>query len=88
MWTKLFALRLAEHGIGVFEVRRGIIRTPMPAGVARRYDGLIAGGLVPAKRWGEAEDIAHMVRMLTNPDMAFATGSVINGDGGLTIAKL
>lgn len=88
MLVKLFALRLAEHGIGVFEVRPGIIRTPMTAGVAARYDGRIADGLVPAKRWGEAEDVARAIRMLAGPELSFATGSVIHADGGLTIERL
>ncbi|MFI0847811.1 3-ketoacyl-ACP reductase [Mesorhizobium sp. IMUNJ 23232] len=88
MLVKLFALRLAEHGIGVFEVRPGIIRTPMTAGVAARYDGRIADGLVPAKRWGEAEDVARAIRMLAGQELSFATGSVIHADGGLTIERL
>ena len=54
MWVKNLALRLAPENIGVFEVRPGIIRTEMTAGVSAKYDALIDGGLVPAKRWGEA----------------------------------
>jgi NAD(P)-dependent dehydrogenase (short-subunit alcohol dehydrogenase family) len=88
MLVKLFALRLAPLGIGVFEVRPGIIRTPMTAGVAARYDPLIEGGLVPAGRWGEPEDIAQAVRLLVASDLSFATGSVIAADGGLGIARL
>lgn len=88
MLVKLFALRLAPLGIGVFEVRPGVIRTPMTAGVAARYDTLIDGGLVPAGRWGEAEDIARAVRLLVRSEFAFATGTVIAADGGLSIARL
>jgi NAD(P)-dependent dehydrogenase (short-subunit alcohol dehydrogenase family) len=88
MLVNLFAARLAAHGIGVFEVRPGIIRTPMTAGVASRYDGLIDDGLVPARRWGEAEDVARIVRALSAGDFAFATGSVIQADGGLSIHRL
>jgi NAD(P)-dependent dehydrogenase (short-subunit alcohol dehydrogenase family) len=88
MLVKLFALRLAPHGIGVFEVRPGIIRTPMTAGVAPRYDALIGNGLVPAGRWGEAEDVARAVCALTDPGLAFATGTVVFADGGLTIERL
>jgi NAD(P)-dependent dehydrogenase (short-subunit alcohol dehydrogenase family) len=88
MLVKLFALRLAEHGVGVFEIRPGIIRTPMTAGVVARYDPLIEAGLVPAGRWGEPEDIARAVRMLAQNDLSFATGTVISADGGLSIGRL
>ena len=82
------ALRLAEARIGVFEVRPGIIRTDMTAKVAERYDGLIEAGLVPMKRWGEAGDVGALVAGLAGGDFIFATGSAINADGGLSIAKL
>ena len=82
------ALRLAETGIAVFEVRPGIIRTDMTAGVAGKYDGLIDGGLVPMKRWGEATDIGAMVAALASGHFAFATGTVIDADGGLSIGRL
>ena len=88
MLVKLFALRLAPLGIGVFEVRPGIIRTPMTAGVAARFDALIEGGLVPAGRWGEADDVARAVGMLVRSDLSFATGTVISADGGLGIPSL
>lgn len=82
------ALRLAEDGIGVFEVRPGIIRTDMTAGVADRYDRLIADGLIPMKRWGYPADIGAICAGLAGGGFAFATGSVIDADGGLSIAKL
>ena len=82
------ALRLAETGIGVFEVRPGIIRSDMTANVATKYDALIAGGLVPMKRWGEAGDVGEIVAALAGGGFGFATGSVINADGGLAIARL
>lgn len=82
------ALRLAEDGIGVFEVRPGIIRTDMTAKVSARYDGLIADGLVPMKRWGEAGDVGGIVAALAGGEFTFATGSAIHADGGLSIAKL
>lgn len=82
------ALRLAEDRIGVFEVRPGIIRTDMTAKVTERYDALIEGGLVPMKRWGEAGDVGAIVAGLAGGDFIFATGSAINADGGLSIAKL
>lgn len=88
MWTKNLALRLASEGISVFEVRPGIIRTDMTAGVSARYDALIDGGLVPMRRWGEAADIGEAVAALASGRMAFATGSVLNLDGGLAIPKL
>ena len=83
-----FAVRLAAEGIAVFEIRPGIIRTDMTAGVTSKYDALIEGGLVPAKRWGLPDDVAAAVRALARGDMAFSTGSVLNVDGGLTISRL
>ena len=88
MLTKLFALRLAEEGIGVFEVRPGIIRTPMTEGVADKYDRRIADGLVPMKRWGQPEDVARAVAALASGELGFSTGSVVNVDGALSIPRL
>lgn len=88
MWVKNLALRLAGEGISVFEVRPGIIRTDMTAGVAAKYDALIEGGLVPARRWGEASDIGSVVAGLASGKFAFATGSVVNVDGALSVPKL
>jgi NAD(P)-dependent dehydrogenase (short-subunit alcohol dehydrogenase family) len=88
MWTKVLALRLAAEGISVFEVRPGIIRTDMTAGVAARYDALIEGGLVPMRRWGEPRDIGQAVAALASGRLAFATGSVLDLDGGLSVPKL
>ncbi|MFL9828131.1 3-ketoacyl-ACP reductase [Rhodoplanes sp. SY1] len=82
------AARLAGDGIAVFEVRPGIIKTDMTAGVTSKYDALIAQGLVPAKRWGRPEDIAAAVSALANPAVVFSTGTVVNVDGGLTITRL
>ncbi|WP_428425928.1 3-ketoacyl-ACP reductase [Pararhizobium sp.] len=82
------ALRLADTGISVFEVRPGIIRSDMTAGVSAKYDALIDGGLVPMKRWGEADDIGRMVAALANGSFGFATGTVVNADGGLSIGRL
>lgn len=88
MMNQLFALRLAQSGIGVFEVRPGIIRTEMTSGVAGKYDALIAGGLVPQGRWGEGRDIGSVVTALAGGGFAFASGSVIQADGGLSIQRL
>ncbi|MBB3977491.1 NAD(P)-dependent dehydrogenase (short-subunit alcohol dehydrogenase family) [Rhizobium azooxidifex] len=82
------ALRLADTGISVFEVRPGIIRSEMTAGVSSKYDVLIAGGLVPMKRWGEPDDIGAAVAALASGRFAFATGSVLDLDGGLSIGRL
>ncbi|TCL67266.1 3-ketoacyl-ACP reductase [Rhizobium sp. BK251] len=87
-FSRGLALRLAETGIGVFEVRPGIIRTDMTAKVSAKYDALIADGLVPMKRWGEASDIGTIVAALASGSFAFATGSVIDADGGLAIPRL
>jgi NAD(P)-dependent dehydrogenase (short-subunit alcohol dehydrogenase family) len=87
MLTKLFALRLAPLGIGVFEVRPGVIRTPMTEGVAAKYEQRLADGLVPMGRWGYPEDVARTVAALASGQLAFATGSVINVDGALSIPR-
>jgi NAD(P)-dependent dehydrogenase (short-subunit alcohol dehydrogenase family) len=88
MVTRLFALRLAGDGIPVFEVRPGVIRTPMTATVADKYEQRIADGLVPMGRWGEPEDIGDAVAGLASGRFRFATGSVINVDGGLAVPRL
>ncbi|MHB2167434.1 3-ketoacyl-ACP reductase [Alsobacter sp. R-9] len=88
MAVKALALRLAPEGISVFEVRPGIIRTPMTAPVAGRYDARIADGLVPAGRWGEPEDVAATVAALASGRLSFATGSIVNVDGGLSLPRL
>lgn len=88
MWVKTLALRLAAENIGVFEVRPGIIHTDMTAGVAAKYDALIDGGLVPAKRWGEAADVGAAVAALAGGKLGFSTGSIINVDGALSVPRL
>jgi NAD(P)-dependent dehydrogenase (short-subunit alcohol dehydrogenase family) len=88
MWVKNLALRLAPENIGVFELRPGIIRTDMMAGVTAKYDALIDSGLVPAKRWGEASDIGAMVAALAAGRLGFSTGSIINVDGALSVPRL
>jgi 3-oxoacyl-[acyl-carrier protein] reductase len=88
MTARLFALRLAPAGIPVFEVRPGIVATDMTAGVRDAYDARIADGLVPQKRWGQPEDVGHVVAALVRGDLAYATGTVVNVDGGLLIPRL
>jgi 3-oxoacyl-[acyl-carrier protein] reductase len=88
MAAKLFAVRLAQHGIRVYEVRPGIIETDMTAGVHDAYDRRIADGLIPEPRWGQPDDVGRAVAALLRGDMPYATGSIINVDGGLSIPRL
>ena len=88
MMTQAFALRLAADNIGVFELRPGIIKTAMTDKVSEKYDRRIAAGLVPAKRWGEPEDIAVALLPFATGAMQFATGSCLALDGGLAINRL
>jgi NAD(P)-dependent dehydrogenase (short-subunit alcohol dehydrogenase family) len=87
MMTKLFAARLAPHGVRVFEIRPGIIRTGMTAPVAAKYDALIGGGLLPLGRWGEPEDVARAVLAVARGHHDYTTGEVINVDGGFHISR-
>lgn len=88
MMARLFAVRLAQAGIGVFELRPGIIASPMTVGVQENYTPRINDGLVPARRWGTPGDIGSAVLPLARGDMQFATGAVIPLDGGLSIPRL
>lgn len=90
MCTMLFAERLAEHGIPVFEIRPGIIKTDMTSDpeVENRYNKLIDEGLTPIKRWGTPKDIADAVMTLVGGKLDFVTGQVINADGGFHIRRL
>lgn len=88
MATKLWAARLAEFAIGVYEMRPGIIETPMTATVKDKYDKLIGEGLTPIKRWGQPEDIAAAVAVCARGELAFSTGEVINVDGGFHLRIL
>lgn len=88
MAAQLFALRLAEHGIQVYEVRPGIVATDMTAAVKDAYDRRIADGLVPNRRWGTPDDVGKVVAAVLRGDLPYATGSVINVDGGLSIRTL
>jgi NAD(P)-dependent dehydrogenase (short-subunit alcohol dehydrogenase family) len=86
--TWLFADRLAEHGIGVFEVCPGVIATDMTGPVKQKYDRLIAEGLSPIRRWGQPEDVARAVAALVSGAFGFSTGETINVDGGFHIRRL
>lgn len=88
MLTPLFAVRLAEHGIGVFEIRPGIIATDMTGPVKEKYDQLIANGLTPIKRWGTPEDVGRAVAAIASGAFPFSTGEVINVDGGFHLRTL
>ena len=88
MVTELFAVRLAEYGINVYEIRPGIIRTDMTATVTEKYETMIAGGLLPIARMGVPEDIAKAVSALASGALPYSTGEVINIDGGFHIRTL
>ena len=88
MATALWAARLAAFGIGVYEVRPGIIATDMTAAVKDKYDRLIAEGLTPIRRWGRPADVASAVATCARGDLRFSTGEVINVDGGFHLRTL
>jgi 3-oxoacyl-[acyl-carrier protein] reductase len=88
MMTALYADRLAEFGIGVFEVRPGIIKTDMTKVVTEKYDKLIAEGLTPIQRWGLPEDIGRAVGAIAEGRLDFCTGQVLNVDGGFHLRRL
>jgi len=88
MMTRLLALRLADAGIAAWEVRPGIVRTPMTEPVAARYDTLIDAGGVPARRWGEPADVGRVVAALASGALPFVTGEAVHVDGGLHVARL
>lgn len=88
MTTKLFADRLAEEGIPVFEVRPGIIMTDMTAVVKEKYEKLIAEGVTPIRRFGQPEDVARCVMAACSGLLDFGTGTVLNADGGFHIQRL
>jgi 3-oxoacyl-[acyl-carrier protein] reductase len=89
MMTKLFADRLSEHNIKVYEIRPGIIKTDMTAGVTEKYDNLIFNqGLTPLKRWGFPEDVAKAVVAIAKEYLPYSTGEVINVDGGFHLKRL
>ena len=88
MATLLYAARLAPEGIVVYEVRPGVIATDMTAGVKDRYDELFKSGISPMPRWGTPKDVGTTVAMLAQGDAPYATGDVINVDGGMHIPRL
>jgi NAD(P)-dependent dehydrogenase (short-subunit alcohol dehydrogenase family) len=88
MATQLFATRLGEYDLPVYEVRPGVTRTDMTSGVAEKYDKLIADGLCVTRRWGYPADVGKAVKALVQGDFPYSTGQVIMVDGGLTIPRL
>ncbi len=88
MLTPLYATRLAEYGINVYEIRPGIIATDMTGPVKGKYDQLIAGGLTPIPRWGMPEDVGKAVAAIAQDLLPFSTGEVINVDGGFHLRRL
>lgn len=87
MATKLWAVRLADENIPVYELRPGVIKSDMTSVVSAKYDKMIAEGLTLQRRWGMPEDIGKAVAMLVEGSLAYSTGQVINIDGGLTIER-
>ena len=83
MMTKLFAVRLADSGIGVYEIRPGIIRTDMTAVAKERYDGEIEAGLMPIRRWGEPDDVGRAAASIATGGLPYSVGQIIYVDGGL-----
>lgn len=88
MATKLWSVRLGEYGLPVYEIQPGIIRTDMTAVVTEKYDSLIEQGLLVEPRWGTAEDVGKCAAALARGDVPYATGNVIELDGGLSLRRL
>ncbi len=88
MAVQLFASRLGQYGIGVFEIRPGVIKTDMTKCVTEKYDRLISEGLCVTKRWGFPDDIGKVVAAIARGDFDYSTGQIFKVDGGMTIQKL
>ncbi len=88
MMTRLFAVRLAQHGINVYEVRPGVVATDMTAKVREKYDRLIEEDLYPIRRWGHPDDVGRAVAGLARGVLPFSTGEVLNVDGGFHLRRL
>jgi 3-oxoacyl-[acyl-carrier protein] reductase len=88
MNTLLFADRLANEGINVYEIRPGIIKTPLTEIVKDKYNGLIADGILPIKRWGLPEDIGKAIVAIAEGYLPYSTGQIIDVDGGFHIHRL
>jgi len=88
MATRLWAARLAEHGIPVYEIQPGVIRSDMTAGVTEKYNRLIAEGLTLERRWGEPSDVGRAAALLARGGLTYATGQVLHIDGGMRVRVL
>jgi len=88
MATRVWAARLGEHGIPVYEVRPGLIHTDMTAPAREKYDRSIASGLLVQPRWGEPADVGRAVALLVRGELPYSTGQVLLVDGGLTLERL
>ncbi|MBV7331028.1 3-ketoacyl-ACP reductase [Chloroflexi bacterium TSY] len=88
MMTALFADRLAEYAINVYEIRPGIVETDMTSVVKEKYDALISDGLTPIRRWGQPDDVGRAVVAIAEGYLPFSTGEVINVDGGFHLKRL
>jgi len=88
MATQLWAVRLGEFDIPVYEIRPGIVRTDMTASVQAKYDKLIAEGLLLQGRWGTAEEVGKAAAILARGELSYSTGQVLMVDGGLTVSRL
>ncbi|MCA9185742.1 MAG: SDR family oxidoreductase, partial [Planctomycetales bacterium] len=88
MMTRLYAERLADHNINVYELRPGVIASDMTEPVREKYDRLIEEGLTPIRRWGQPDDVALAVSAIAKRSLPFSTGECINVDGGFHIRRL
>ena len=88
MSVALYAARLAEFGIKVFEIRPGVIRTDMISAVESVYEEKIANGLLPQRRMGSPVDVARAVRAIADGHLDYSTGQVLNVDGGFHLRTL
>ena len=88
MVAALFAARLGEYDLPVYEIRPGVIKTDMTSAVSAKYDKLLADGLAVTRRWGTPDDVGHAAAALARGDFPYSTGSVIMVDGGLVMPRL
>jgi len=88
MTSALFAVRMAEYNIPVFEIRPGVIATDMTSKVQEKYNTLFENGMALQPRWGTPEDVGKAVASLTRGDFPYSTGQVIGVDGGMLIDRL
>jgi NAD(P)-dependent dehydrogenase (short-subunit alcohol dehydrogenase family) len=88
MMVRLFALRLAEAGIATYEIRPGLIRTPMNSDDLAPYEAAFSSGRVPARKWGHIEQVGRAVATLAAGDVPYSTGDVFNISGGFQIVQI